>query len=1485
MVHLSLSLFGSFQATLNREPLIGFDSDKVRALLVYLAVESDRPHSRPSLIGMFWPDRPEHKARHSLRQALSNLRRLIDDDRMAHLHLEITYYDLRFDADSDVWLDVASFTYLVAACQRHVHTQLATCEPCLKHLEQAVALYKGAFLEGFSLADAPAFEEWLIVQREHLQSLAIKTLQELAGAYEERGEFERGLSAARQAVALDPFCESSHRDLMRLLALEGQRSAAIAHYHDCCRLFADELGIEVEEKTRSLYTRICDETFPAVVSREEGLERLCSTVGACPYRGLFAFRETDALFFYGRESFSARLAEAVKAQPMVVLVGSSGSGKSSAVLAGLLPQLRTEGGWLIATLRPGVQPFQALSRALISLLQPRMAESSRLAECRRLADALSEGLVSLRDLLAQIRNKVIRQLHNRYEEHPRILLIVDQFEELYTLCPDPQVRRRFVDMLLAAVHDAFSICEGARPFALLLTLRADFMGQVLAYRPFVDILGPAICVLGPMTRDELRAAIEKPAAAQGAIFQSGLVERLLDDVGEEPGALPLLEFTLTLLWERLNAGWLTHVAYESIGRVEGALAQYAEEEFRALGMHNHAVVRRIFVQLVQPGEGTEDTRRTAARGDLGDAAWTLVQHLSNRRLVVTNREPITGVETVEVVHEALIQQWDRLQAWMAEDRSFRMWQERLRVSLRTWEATNRDEGALLRGVPLSQAEEWLGTRDTDLSAKERAYIDVSIALRERRAVERKAQLQRERDAAKQLAEAHSQALRQAAVGLASEAKMRMQGPDQDIAVLLALEALESYPYTWQAEHALAEIVLEWRLLWQFSDQVPIVSPGLFAPDKVHLLTAHHDGVLRLWDLRTHEGILTVQAYRGIEGNYCWAIWSPDGNRILTCTGWVGGPRIWDAKTGELLLEFAVGGGFANWSPDGAQVLTHGGEQEDAAIVWDARTGKQLLVLSSDRRKANSTSFSPNGKWIVTSLGQIWDAKTGRQIHTLYAYQDLITRYNQPWFSWARIASQVGTGMGGTACVWDAETGEKILTLETGYSGKADLWWSPADERLLTTGYTRENSPAALWDAMTGERLHELPYYDAMHYLTDPWSPDGKRIALIDAQGYVNVYDVASGREHLRLRASHNDARVNWLPDSSGFVTTGADGNVRIWRISAAELAIHCSEEAGVCITPGFRAPVWLCDGTKVGRNFRDGTVRIWNLASGEETLLIQKLDQKGTPVVVNWMALSPDSRRILTGALNGDVDIWDSATGEHLLSFSGHARVVLGVAWSPDGRRAVSCSRDRRAVVWDTETGEALTVFTGRDFYWGDWSPDGDHIVLIDQFSYSGSVRIWNAASGEVYQTLLPDDFSSGTSAVAWSPDGAHIVTFSLDGLGRLWDARNGKLCASFPAERLSIVAEWSPSGRRFLVGGYEGIRVYDTASLEEIIAYPADGEAEARWSPDGKHIAVAYPNGDLKVYPAWESLEDLITYAKSHCVLRDLNPEERARFGLPTGA
>jgi signal transduction histidine kinase/energy-coupling factor transporter ATP-binding protein EcfA2 len=449
-----------------------------------------------------------------------------------------------------------------------------------------------------------------------------------------------------------------------------------------------------------------------------------------PYQGLSAFGEEDAAFFFGRETFVNELVQTTRKQPLVGVVGPSGSGKSSIVFAGLIPQLRSEGNWLISSFRPGNQPFYQLACALVRLLEPELSETGLLREAAGLAGDMQSGRISLQQVAYSIKER---------NGGKRLLLVADQFEELYTLCQKEE-QESFADALLAAISPEMT---------LVFTLRADFYGYVLSYRPFRDALQEFTPqLLSSMKREELEAAIALPAQKLDVQLEAQLTQRILDDVGQEPGNLPLLEFALTRLWVKQENRVLTHHAYDEIGGVKKAIANHAEQVYQQLNQSKQKQAERIFVQLVRPGEGTEDTRRMATRAEVGEDNWGLVSYLAGyqARLVVTGRRedltPSSGTplslarggvggevsfaeDTVEVVHEALIREWGTLREWINANRQFRTWQERLKAGLREWKNSDQDSGALLRGVPLSVAEDWLHKRAEEMTQEERDFIQIS----------------------------------------------------------------------------------------------------------------------------------------------------------------------------------------------------------------------------------------------------------------------------------------------------------------------------------------------------------------------------------------------------------------------------------------------------------------------------------------------------------------------------------------------------------------------------------------------------------------------------------------------------------------------------------------------------------------------------------------------------------------------------------------
>ena len=457
--------------------------------------------------------------------------------------------------------------------------------------------------------------------------------------------------------------------------------------------------------------------IPANVLIEAWPELGKQAISACPYRGLSAFREEHEKFFFGRQKFVHSLVEVVYRQPLVAVIGASGSGKSSVVFAGLIPKLREKGNWLIESFRPQNQPFFGLASALVRLLKPDLDEIQQPGRAAELVADL-KGKLTLPQVMASILA--------RYPGK-RLLLVIDQFEELYNPRNDSE-QQPFVDALLAAIQSA------TNDLTVVLTLRADFLSYLLNYPTFGAALQqhkPEF--LGAMNREEMQEAIERPAAEMGVKLEEGLTERILDAVKREPGNLPLLEFALEQLWRRQKNNRLTHDAYDDIKGVEKALARYAQSVYEELTQKNDGKqIQQIFIQLVRVGEGTEDTRQLATRAEVGADNWDLVTQLADKRLVVTGRNEATGEETVEVVHEALIWEWGLLRQWIDENRKKLIQKREIEDAAKRWRDRGKAKDYLLGGKVLTEAKVFQKQEGGNLKLSDLGKEFIEESLRDRR---------------------------------------------------------------------------------------------------------------------------------------------------------------------------------------------------------------------------------------------------------------------------------------------------------------------------------------------------------------------------------------------------------------------------------------------------------------------------------------------------------------------------------------------------------------------------------------------------------------------------------------------------------------------------------------------------------------------------------------------------------------------------------
>ena len=1046
-----------------------------------------------------------------------------------------------------------------------------------------------------------------------------------------------------------------------------------------------------------------------------GLEEqvIATRTAVCPYKGLRAFREEDADFFFGRDGPAERLAAMVQKRTLVAVVGASGSGKSSMVFAGLVPRLRhfrpPEPVWIAASFTPSDRPYHQLASALLPLLEPGMTESDRLMEVAKLSSALAKGSVRLRDVVERIQEKHLGA--------DRLLIVVDQFEELYTLTADKITRHRFIDHLLEITKAPGSFCS------IVLTLRGDFYGKVLSHRPLADALQDSVLNLGPMTREELKQVVLEPARKVDLHFEPGLVERILNDVGNEPSKLPLLEFALTELWNRRRGNMLTHEAYDNIGQVQGAIAKRAEAAYNNLKQEAQKISRRIFVQLVKPGEGTEDTRRRARLEELvpseadRETVHRVIKSLADARLVVTDRNELTGEETVELVHEALIWSWDRLKKWIDEDRAFRIWQERLRVSVRVWEEKGRDEGVLLRGALLSEAERWLKERREDLSVQEREFIQESIASRERERIALKRKRRRilisiacglvivlSLSSFLLIQRRRAEELRRLALAreLATLSQVVFDNTGQGLvqSVLLAVESLRQVSSA-AATHVLRQgLSLLPRQIIRIKHAGPIYAVS-FSSTSERVATAGKDGTARVWDVRTGEEISRMVH----NGEVLDVEFSPDG-RLVASASIDGNTRIWEAETGEIIttLPYYTSTAEVIFGPDGELLATM--SQDGTIHIWEVSTGKQLIRMMHEANAyVYSIVFSPDGKFLASGgadgTARIWEVATGKEI-ARFAHKGFVTKVLfSPDGKWIATAS-----LDGTARVWDVTTGNEIARMVHAREIQ-DIAFSPNGEMVVSAS---EDGTAFVWEANAKNGIEWEIQKERISAVALGF--DAQLGAMADEEGIVWVWDLTSGKDIARIDIGEPVYNIVLSPNGKMLITKNHDGMVSVWDLTSGRKLQKLGSLSDVILfSPNGKLIVRAVDNVIY---FRESST--WRVVCA-----------KRCNANISAAAFSTDGSLIAVATTDGTVRVWEMTEKGKEVARMAHDGSVKAVAFSPNGKWLASAGTDGTVRIWEVLTGEEVVRLHHSQGKFVSFTPDGEWVVSasLDIMTRVGTIRGW----------------------------------------------------------------------------------------------------------------------------------------------------------------
>jgi WD40 repeat protein/class 3 adenylate cyclase len=1125
--------------------------------------------------------------------------------------------------------------------------------------------------------------------------------------------------------------------------------------------------------------------FPPLKMKFTGSE--APVPGDPPFKGLQYFEEADSDLFFGRELLTAKLVRRLQdTQFLSVVIGASGSGKSSLVRAGLIPALKkgstlldgTEPpagstGWQVHILTPTAHPLEALATELTR-------ELGSVVTTARLIDDLAQEPRSLSLFLA------------RSSAKRHTVLVVDQFEELFTLCRDEFEREAFIDNLLNLVS------PGQSSTTLIITLRADFYAHLAQYPELRDAVAQQQEYIGPMTAEELRLAIEEPARRGHWEFEPGLVDLILRDVGDEPGALPLLSHALLETWKRRAGHTLTLKGYADAGGVHGAIAHTAESIYQNLPPDEQAIARDIFLRLTELGEGTEDTRRRASFEELLSHTENTgeVRHVLNR--LAEARLITLGEDTVEVAHEALIREWPTLREWLNQDREGLRLHRHLTEAAYEWELLGRDTGALYRGAHLAQAREWAALHTNALNTGEREFLAASINQEQHEQQEREEQQKRELESARKLAETErARAEEQSHSANRLRTRNRVITTIGSLAVILALVA-GLFGYRSNQNEAQAQI----NFNRAEAQRLALEANRLLLSDG----SSEQIALLSLRSMNTHytpEGDAALAAAAGLEYPV----------QLFTDTN-----IVWDSA----------------FSPDGRYILT--GNEDNIAKLWDVQSGKELRELTGHTDAVGEVHFSPDGKRVLTASfnGSIimWDTATGEEAYRIETDPAIY------WIAYSNDGKTIITiSEDKKIRQWDAGSGREVDIFMTPSEEVERIYFSPDDKSLLTFGST-----ANLWDINTGQKIGDFPFDAGFSVVDATFSPDGKFLLTGNRDGNAYLWDVATGSE-LRKFIGHS-APVNvatFSPDMKYVLTGAGDGTMRIWDIATGqELRRFTATTLVVDIEISS-------DGKWVLANSRDGRVRMWSLNARPRLPLLDH------DAVVTVATYSPSGQFILTagaGGKGGSALLWDAITGEKLREFIGHTRDInYGAAFSPDGKYIVTGSWDATIRLWDAQTGKELRQFTGDSVYINgvDFSPDGGYVVSAGR----DGVFLWDAGTGEKIRQF-GDIF--GSYRAIFSPDGKYIVTSASggdDGKVRLWDSATGQLVREYQSElgEMSTV-DFSPDGK-YILGGINIVHVWDTQTGREIsqLIGHTDAVFTATFSPDGKTVATASVDGSARLW------------------------------------
>ena len=1123
-----------------------------------------------------------------------------------------------------------------------------------------------------------------------------------------------------------------------------------------------------------------------------------------PYIGLRPFEVDESILFFGRNDQSLELLQRLHQHHFVAVVGSSGSGKSSLLRAGLIPSLKAgyliddSDDWLISIMKPGQSPLYNLSESILLQIEPAATKED-------IAALLQQTREQGADAILQRILPIIKEKKNNF------FLLVDQFEELFRFAMNQEdINRKdeaidFVNILLELTR------QPEIPFYAVITMRSDFIGDCAQFYGLPEAMNQSQYLVPRINRVQLKTVIEGPALLYGGKIDPVLTSKLLNDLGKVKDELPLLQHALMRIWDfEMNvnkSGMVDMEDYESIGGIEKALSNHADEALKGMSENDLLVTKKIFQALTTIDDNGRKIRRQVLMSNLVELTGTPEPKLleiiqlfiqDKRSFLIISPAGETGDKIIDISHESLIRQWDTLGKWVDEEGESTGIYLQLAESAELYRKKKKD---FLSGSELQIALEW-NKKFKPVAAWANRYkkdFDYSISYLQASEKDWLSKQQEERSS--------KQKQRFLIYGLSALflitlfivlAVIRMVGLNKE----LDKEKIISQGYSLylnayiqeNKDPTLALRLVEESMLKNNDSTIEDYAQKLYSQNSFYHIISKQDTTIysiaispdgkRIMATLRNKAVMfdtagnILHEFEGHTGEIYAVVFSPDGKRVLTASA-DKTARLWDLEgntlkvfTGHKSEVFAVA-----FSPDGKKVLTGG--NDNTVRLWDIVTGQQLEAPFRGHVAAvSSVCFSPNGKYIASgsfdSSAIMWDVE-GRGIIQFRRHSNFVMSVN-----FSPDSKKLLTGsLDGTAIVWNFD-GEVEKRVEAGFE-IFSVAFSPDGKSFLTAAY---NNHAYLWN-LNGILLQDFiseSETSATGISTVAFMPDGGSIITGASDGSLRswgikpqllqqFYDTLNG-----IKAAAFSPNGKWILTSYGF------NKARLWDVKGN--MIRDFEDVPIAVT----TVAFAAAGEKIAVGYEDGSIRVWNL----QGILVETYRYANKRV--NAMAFSPDGTVLLAAYDVNIARLWELKNGNYI-QLKGHLKEITCVAFTANGKTIVTGSMDSTIIQW-TPQGKKINEFKNGSASVKALalSPDGQYILTAA--ASDNKARLLNK-DGKVVREFIGHTLS--ITSVAFSPDGKYILTGSNDKSATVWDLKANVFQYMNLHTGAVLVVAFSPDGKTIL--------------------------------------------------------------------------------------